>query len=124
MASQTPFQIHRIYDAEQGRGYRVLVDRLWPRGVSKQKAALDEWNKDIAPSDELRRWYGHDPSKFPEFAKRYRAELKKAPGREALAHLRSTAKSTPVILVTATRDVDHSGAQVLLSALLGRRTGP
>jgi uncharacterized protein YeaO (DUF488 family) len=112
-------EIHRVYDAEQGRGYRVLVDRLWPRGVSKEKAAIDEWAKDIAPSDGLRRWYGHEPDKFTEFARRYRAELRTSPGKEAVARLRSTSRKRPVVLLTATRDVEHSGAAVLLSALTG-----
>jgi uncharacterized protein YeaO (DUF488 family) len=112
-----PFEIHRIYDEEQGRGYRVLVDRLWPRGVSKEKAALDEWAKDVAPSDALRRWYGHEPEKFVEFGRRYRTELAASPAREALARLRVTSKHQPVLLLTATRDVEHSGAAVLLAVL-------
>jgi uncharacterized protein YeaO (DUF488 family) len=119
----THFEIHRVYDAQQARGYRVLVDRLWPRGVTKEKAALDEWSKDVAPSDELRRWYGHEPDKFAEFARRYRAELKKAPAKDAVSRLRAESKGSRVILVTATRDVDHSGAAVLLDALRGRPSG-
>jgi uncharacterized protein YeaO (DUF488 family) len=116
------FELHRIYDTEQRRGYRVLVDRLWPRGVSKEKAALDEWAKDMAPSDELRRWYGHEPDKFAEFARRYRAELRASPGKEAVARLRATSKKRSVVLLTATRDVEHSGAAVLLSALTGHKS--
>lgn len=111
------FELHRVYDEHQARGYRVLVDRLWPRGVSKEKAAIDEWAKDVAPSDGLRRWYGHEPDKFAEFARRYRAELAASPGKEALARLRMTSKKKPVVLLTATRDVEHSGAAVLLTAL-------
>jgi uncharacterized protein YeaO (DUF488 family) len=73
MTTAPPFQLHRIYDdAAGGRGDRVLVDRLWPRGVKKSDAAIDEWAKDLAPSTELRRWYGHQPSRFDEFARRYR----------------------------------------------------
>jgi uncharacterized protein YeaO (DUF488 family) len=114
-------EIHRVYEDEQDRGYRVLVDRLWPRGISKQKAAVDEWAKDVAPSDQLRKWYGHEPEKFAEFTRRYRAELTASPGKEALARLRAMSKNQPIVLLTATRDVEHSGAVVLLSALAGRR---
>jgi uncharacterized protein YeaO (DUF488 family) len=116
-------EVHRVYDEHQARGYRVLVDRLWPRGVSKEKAALDEWAKDVAPSDGLRRWYGHEPDKFTEFARRYRAELTASPGKEAVARLRATSKKKTVLLLTATRDVEHSGAAVLLDALAGRKSG-
>jgi uncharacterized protein YeaO (DUF488 family) len=117
------YEVHRVYDEDQGRGYRVLVDRLWPRGVSKEKAALDEWAKDAAPSDGLRRWYGHEPDKFAEFARRYRAELTTSPAKESVARLRATAKKKSVVLLTATGDVDHSGAAVLLTALVGRKSG-
>jgi uncharacterized protein YeaO (DUF488 family) len=118
---QPRFEVHRVYDQDQGHGYRVLVDRLWPRGVSKEKAAVDEWAKDVAPSDELRRWYGHEPDKFAQFARRYRAELTASPGKEAVARLRAVSKKKPVVLLTATRDVEHSGAAVLLAALAPRR---
>jgi uncharacterized protein YeaO (DUF488 family) len=117
------FEIRRAYDAPSGsRSYQVLVDRLWPRGVRKDEAALDEWAKDVAPSDGLRRWYGHEPEKYAEFARRYRAELKTSPGREVVTRLRAQAKARPVTLVTATRDVDHSGAAVLRDVLAGRAT--
>jgi uncharacterized protein YeaO (DUF488 family) len=112
-----------VYDEHQSRGYRVLVDRLWPRGVSKEKAAIDEWAKDVAPSDALRRWYGHEPDKFAEFARRYRAELTTSPGKEAVARLQATSKQKSVVLLTATRDVEHSGAAVLLTALAGHKSG-
>jgi uncharacterized protein YeaO (DUF488 family) len=121
MPTRPPFEIRRVYDDEPPAGYRVLVDRLWPRGVSKEKAAIDEWVKEVAPSDGLRRWYGHEPEKFPDFARRYRAELARLPGKDAVNHLRSTAATSPVTLVTATRDVERSGAAVLLDVLLGRR---
>jgi uncharacterized protein YeaO (DUF488 family) len=126
MAGPLPrFEIRRAYDPpSRGRFYRVLVDRLWPRGVTKAKAALDEWAKDVAPSDGLRRWYGHDPEKFAEFARGYRAELKESPGKEVVTRLRAEAKSRPVTLVTATRDVEHSGAIVLLDVLAGRIKRP
>ena len=113
------FEIQRVYDPEATDGYRVLVDRLWPRGISKEKAALDEWAKDLAPGTELRQWYGHDPARFDEFARRYREELKHSPGREAVAALR-TVEGDRVVLVTATRDLEHSGARVLRDVLIGR----
>ncbi len=105
--------IGRIYD-RGGEGYRVLVDRLWPRGINKADARLDEWAKDATPSTELRRWYGHDPAKFEEFARRYRHELTAPPASEAVEHLRELARKQPVTLLTATRDLDHSGARVPL----------
>jgi uncharacterized protein YeaO (DUF488 family) len=106
--------VRRIYDADPGDGaHRVLVDRLWPRGVTKAGAPIDEWDKDVAPSTELRRWYGHEPDKFAEFARRYSKELRTEPGRDEVARLRSLAKRRRVALVTATRDVEHSGARVL-----------
>jgi uncharacterized protein YeaO (DUF488 family) len=123
MPGRPNFEIRRAYeDVGPGGGYRVLVDRLWPRGVSKEKAAIDEWAKDAAPSDELRRWYGHEPEKFAEFARRYRAELKAPSAKAVLTGLHATATKSSVVLVTATRDVEHSGAAVLLDVLDGRRT--
>ena len=117
------FEIRRAYAApSKGRSYQVLVDRLWPRGVRKDEAGLDEWAKDVAPSDGLRRWYGHEPEKFAEFARRYRAELEESPGKEIVTRLRAEVKSRPVTLVTATRDVEHSGAAVLRDVLAGRAT--
>lgn len=113
------FELRRVYDDDHhDRGFRVLVDRLWPRGVRKADAALDEWLKDAAPSGELRKWYGHDVDRFEEFAGRYRAELAEPPAAEAVHHLLDEAGKQPVILLTATRDVDHSGALVLRDHLL------
>jgi uncharacterized protein YeaO (DUF488 family) len=110
--------ICRVYDEDPGDGaYRVLVDRLWPRGVTKDRAAIDEWAKDVAPSSELRRWYQHDPSRFEEFARRYTAELTVSPAAEVITRLLETARRRRVALVTATKDVEHSGAQVLLDAM-------
>jgi uncharacterized protein YeaO (DUF488 family) len=107
-------EIRRIYDhADDDGGYRLLVDRLWPRGVAKANAPIDEWAKDLAPSTELRRWYGHDPVKFEEFARRYRDELEQPPASEAVGRLRARARRQRIVLVTATRDVEHSGAWVL-----------
>jgi uncharacterized protein YeaO (DUF488 family) len=117
-------RIARVYAGEESEpGYRVLVDRLWPRGVSKADAALDEWDKDIAPSAELRRWYGHAVDRFPEFERRYRAELRRRPASEAVDRLLATARTRAVTLVTATRDVEHSGARVLLDHLTRRGAG-
>jgi uncharacterized protein YeaO (DUF488 family) len=90
--------------------------------VSKEKVALDEWAKELAPSDGLRRWYGHEPDKFAEFARRYRAELAASPGKDAVARLRAISKKKSVVLLTATRDVQHSGAAVLLDALTARKS--
>jgi uncharacterized protein YeaO (DUF488 family) len=114
-------ELHRIYDAPGHDGrYRVLVDRLWPRGVKKQDAGLDEWAKDVAPSDELRRWYGHEPERFAEFERRYRDELRHAPASDVVQHLRDVARDRPVVLLTATRDVEHSGGKVLFDHLSRR----
>ncbi|MBX3484026.1 DUF488 domain-containing protein [Phenylobacterium sp.] len=97
-------------------GLRILVDRLWPRGVSKARAALDEWIKEIAPSAELRKWFGHDPARWPEFQRRYRAEL----GRHGadLARIRALADKQTVTLVYSARDEAHNDAVVLRDVLL------
>ena len=121
MAAGSRFEMRRIYDQDGDGGYRVLVDRLWPRGISKSAAALDEWAKDVAPSTGLRRWYGHDPARFEEFARRYRDELRQAPAVEVVRRLRARAGNRSVILVTATRDLEHSGARVLRDVLVERR---
>lgn len=113
------FRIKRVHDdpsPEDGR--RVLVDRLWPRGVSKERAHLDEWAKGVAPSDELRRWYHQDPEhRRDEFVERYDAELDSAEWRSALDGLRAQAANQTVTLLTATKDVEHSHVQVLLRHL-------
>ena len=112
------FSIRRIYDEDPDDGARrVLVDRLWPRGFTKERAAIDEWAKDVAPSSDLRRWYQHDPQRFGEFARRYRKELSEPPASDAVAKLRQAARRSRVALVTATKDVEHSGAHVLLTVL-------
>jgi uncharacterized protein YeaO (DUF488 family) len=108
----------RVYDdPEDSHGQRVLVDRIWPRGLSKQKAALDVWLKDVAPSTELRTWYAHDPAKYDVFAGRYRAELEGGAAGEALEQLRALSGNGTVILLTATRDLEHSQAAVLAELL-------
>ena len=101
--------------AGRGDGYRVLVDRLWPRGVSKRAARLDAWLRELAPSDDLRRWYGHDPERFEEFRRRYVREL--GARRELLADLRRRARDGAVTLLTATRDAERSNAAVVAEAL-------
>jgi len=97
-------------------GMRVLVDRLWPRGVTKSRARIELWLKDLAPSTALRKWFGHDPGKWPEFRKRYRAELK---GNPALAELREQSRQRDITLVYAARDELHNDA-VVLKQVLGR----
>jgi len=98
-------------------GARVLVDRIWPRGLRKDAARLDEWAKDVAPSTELRKWYGHDPAKFDEFRRRYTEELSGSAQRKELGKLRALAAAGPVTLLTATRDVEISQAAVLAQIL-------
>ena len=114
--------IRRVYDEDPGDGaYRVLVDRLWPRGITKARAAVDEWAKDAAPSPDLRRWYQHDPARFDEFARRYAEELAVPPASQVVARLRGAAMTTLVALVTATKAVEHSGAQVRFDVLTSSR---
>jgi uncharacterized protein YeaO (DUF488 family) len=116
----TRVELRRVYDHPTAGGPpRILVDRLWPRGIAKADAAFDQWAKDVAPSTGLRRWYGHEPAKFDEFARRYRVELTRPPASEAVAELHALADQGGVVLVTATRDVEHSAAEVLLGVLTG-----
>jgi uncharacterized protein YeaO (DUF488 family) len=117
-------RVRRVYEKpEPDDGTRVLVDRLWPRGLAKAKAALDEWCKDVAPSDELRTWYRHDPERFGEFARRYRLELDDPQRASALARLRELARDRPLTLLTATRQPEISEAAVL-ATLLGEPGQP
>ncbi|WP_245966999.1 DUF488 domain-containing protein [Sphaerisporangium album] len=112
--------MRRVYDDPSPEdGTRVLVDRLWPRGLSKEAADVGLWLKDIAPSDELRAWYGHVPDRFPEFERRYLAELEDPRHRPALEWLRELLHEPPLTLLTATRDVRISHAAVL-ARLLGQ----
>lgn len=109
----------RVYE-DPGRTageHRVLVDRLWPRGLAKAAVDHDEWAKDVAPSAELRRWYGHLPERFEEFARRYRQELDGPDAQDEVARLAGVARRQRLVLLTATRDVPHSGAAVLQSVL-------
>jgi uncharacterized protein YeaO (DUF488 family) len=112
-------RVRRVYDdPEPADGARVLVDRLWPRGLTKSKAALDDWCKDIAPSDELRKWYGHDPGRFAEFARRYQRELEDPVRTDALGRLRALSHGRHhLTLLTATRDPAASEAAVLAGLL-------
>jgi uncharacterized protein YeaO (DUF488 family) len=110
--------VARVYDAVLPSGTRVLVDRLWPRGLRKADVPLDEWCKDVAPSTELRKWYAHDPGRFLDFGRRYRDELRQPPGSDALDRLRG---SGPLVLLTATKDVEKSAAAVLAEVLRAPR---
>lgn len=113
-----PLRIKRVYDPPAtDDGYRVLVDRIWPRGLSKDVAQIDEWLKDVAPSTALRKWFGHDPEKWKEFLRRYFRELDAKP--VAVTRLRTLARGQRVTLLFAAQDIDHNNA-VALKAYLGR----
>ncbi len=120
MAKRTlPIAIKRVYDEPaQEDGTRILVDRLWPRGLSKEQAHIDMWLKEIAPSNELRKWFGHDPEKFAEFRNRYKAELASGEGIDALGRLHELARQGPVTLVYAAHDTEHNNAVALRDLLL------
>jgi uncharacterized protein YeaO (DUF488 family) len=110
--------LKRAYEpAGDADGYRVLVDRLWPRGVSRERARLDEWARDLAPSAELRSWFGHDPDRFPEFRRRYVREL--GGSREHLSELRRIARRGRLTLVYGAADREHNDAVVLAQVLRG-----
>jgi len=111
--------LKRVYDeSAPGDGTRVLVERLWPRGLSRERAHIDLWLKEIAPSRELRTWFGHDPEKFAEFRRRYEDELASQTWQAALTKLRDLARQGPVTLVFAARETQHSNAAVLRDPLL------
>lgn len=112
--------LKRAFDPPaEADGVRVLVDRLWPRGLRKEAARIDRWMRNLAPSGELRRWFGHDPERWEEFRRRYEEELGEHP--EALEVLRALAAERPVTLVFAARNVRHNNAAVLRAMLLRRR---
>jgi uncharacterized protein YeaO (DUF488 family) len=116
-------RVGRVYDARTAEdGTRVLVDRLWPRGLTKSRADLDEWCKQIAPSTALRRWYGHEPNRSAEFGRRYRNELAEPERAAALQHLRELAQQRPITLLTATRSIENSEAAVLADLLVAEST--
>jgi uncharacterized protein YeaO (DUF488 family) len=114
---KTNVKIKRAYEpSKTSDGTRILVDRLWPRGLSKRKAAIDDWMKDIAPSTALRKWFGHEPNRWAEFRTRYRAELRRQP--EQLKHLRALARQGRLTLVYSAHDEAHNNAVVLRSIIL------
>ena len=112
-------RLKRAYEPVSGAdGTRVLVDRLWPRGVSKEDAAIERWMKELSPSTELRRWFGHDPARWQEFRRRFAEEVRRHP--EELEELRALARQGPITLVYAAHDKEHNDAIVLRDVLLGR----
>jgi len=112
-------RLKRAYDPADGNdGRRILVDRLWPRGVSKAEADIDEWVKELAPSTALRKWFGHDPERWPQFRHRYAGEIRGH--AELLAHVRDLARKGPITLVYSARDEAHNDAVVLRDVVLGR----
>ena len=114
-------KVKRVYEPpSEADGFRVLVDRLWPRGLTKERAAVDLWLKDIAPSTELRKWFGHDPAKWKQFQVRYRKELGEK--KDALSLLKKKAKEHTVTLVYGARDEERNEAVVLKRILEGHRT--
>lgn len=121
MSRPAQVRLRRVYEpASPGEGARVLVDRVWPRGVRRADLALQRWARQVAPSGALRTWYGHDPARFAEFRRRYLEELATGEAAQALAELRELAAATPVVLLTATRDLEHSQAAVLAEVLTAR----
>jgi uncharacterized protein YeaO (DUF488 family) len=120
MSGKPDVRVRRVYDEpDPDDGTRVLVDRVWPRGVTKDKARLDQWSKQVAPSTQLRKWYSHDPERFEEFGRRYREELNDAERAQALEHLRELARSGTLTLLTATRHAEISQAAVLADLIRG-----
>lgn len=112
------FQLKRAYEQpEASDGTRVLIDRLWPRGLTKEKARIDLWLKEVAPSAALRTWYGHVPERFEEFRRRYLEELQGEAGRQGLEQLRDLARQATVTLITSARDSEHSDGAVLRELL-------
>src|SRR5579884_1417795 len=120
--------VKRAYDAPSEKdGRRILVDRVWPRGVRKEELHLDGWYRELAPSTQLRKWFGHDPERWSEFQKRYQAELKNADAREALQELATMAKRGKVTLLFGARDEEHNQAVVLrdyLKKVTAKRAAP
>lgn len=113
-------QIKRTYEkAARDDGRRVLVERLWPRGIKKTAMPLDAWMKEVAPSTELRKWFGHQVERWPEFQRRYRAELADHP--DAVAELARAAKRGKLTLLYSARDTEHNGAVVLRDYLRGKK---
>ncbi|MGI0037111.1 MAG: DUF488 domain-containing protein [Nitrososphaera sp.] len=114
-------KIKRVYNQpEDSDGIRVLVDRLWPRGLPKEKAQVDEWLKEIAPSGELRKWFGHKAERWHEFRQRYGEELKSSDKQELVQRLRALAKRGTVTLLFGAKDAEHNNAKVLVDVLKRR----
>lgn len=112
--------IRRAYEPAQGdEGYRVLVDRLWPRGLSKGDLAYEQWCKDLAPSTELRRWFNHEVEKWPEFRKRYQAELHMPPQQAHIQEIIKAAKGRRITLIYGAKDQEHNQAVVLAKEIQG-----
>jgi uncharacterized protein YeaO (DUF488 family) len=122
-APEAVVRIKRAYEtAAPSDGHRILVDRLWPRGLRKEGAHIDAWLKELAPSDELRRWFGHEPDRFAEFQKRYERELANEPARTLFAELTQQAARETITLIYAAKDAEHNNAVVLAQAI-ERRLG-
>jgi len=107
-------KLKRVYEpAARGDGYRALVERLWPRGIRKTELAIDEWIKELGPSTELRKWFSHDPARWPEFVKRYHRELEESPAHERLLALAHRAAEGTVTLIYSSHDTEHNNAVAL-----------
>jgi len=114
-------KLKRVYEKPSRQdGERILVERLWPRGLKKERAAVDLWLKDVAPSPELRKWFGHDPARWEQFQERYRRELEQ--NKDAVALLKKKGRQGTITLVYAARDEEHNGALALRDYLTGRKT--
>ncbi|MEV8312605.1 DUF488 family protein [Streptomyces sp. NPDC059900] len=122
MKAADTFPVRRVYDPPgEADGVRVLVDRLWPRGISKERAAVDEWLKAVTPSGELRKWFHRHRDEYEEFGRRYRAELEGPEQQDGIEHLRELAAAGKVTLVTAVKDVEHGHLPTLRAVLAGER---
>ncbi|HEY3777740.1 MAG TPA: DUF488 domain-containing protein [Rhizomicrobium sp.] len=120
MSRQSAVHIKRAYEPPKSSdGTRVLVDRIWPRGLGRERAAVDVWLKEIAPTNELRKWFGHDPARWNDFQTRYRAELKRSDG--AVNELRALIRKGPVTLLYGARDEAHNNAVALAAYLKSKR---
>lgn len=118
MPDRPEIRIQRVYDVEQpGIGKRILVDRVWPRGLKKEALHLDAWLRELGPSNELRKWFGHDPARWEEFQRRYRAELEQPDQQDRLRDLAKIAREGPVTLLYGARDEEHNQAVVLRNVL-------
>ncbi|HEY9289482.1 MAG TPA: DUF488 family protein [Candidatus Dormibacteraeota bacterium] len=114
----TKIEVQRVYDRKAvSRGKRILVDRVWPRGIKKEALHLDQWLRELAPSTPLRKWFGHDPKKWPEFQRRYREELRQPGQRERLRDLAALVRQGPVTLLYSARDEEHNQAVALRGVL-------